>query len=155
VKIEEIERLIEIVAKSEIDSLELKAGGVEIRIRKERRAAGPPAPPARTSEAAAPRSAAAARSAPPPQPVEEEAGLHVVSASMVGTFFRSPSPGAPPFVEAGDTVRKGQVLCIIEAMKLMNELESDATGRIVKVYVEDGQPVEFGESLFAVQPASP
>jgi acetyl-CoA carboxylase biotin carboxyl carrier protein len=72
---------------------------------------------------------------------------------IVGTFYSSPAPNAPPFAQAGDTVQVGQVICIIEAMKLMNELEAEVTGKIVRTYVENGQPVEYGQSLFAIEPA--
>jgi acetyl-CoA carboxylase biotin carboxyl carrier protein len=86
-------------------------------------------------------------------PVEDaNAGLHILRSPMVGTFYSSPSPGAPPFVGAGDSVEKNQIVCIIEAMKLMNEIESDVTGTIVKSFVTNGQPVEFGQPLFAVRP---
>jgi acetyl-CoA carboxylase biotin carboxyl carrier protein len=149
VKIEEIERLIELVARNDIDSLELKTGGVEIRISKDRRwaaAAAPSVPHAPSPPAAAPPVPATAA-----EP-DEEAGLHLIRASMVGTFYRSPNPGAPPFVEVGDTVRKGQVLCILEAMKIMNEVECDVDGKVIRVYPEDRQPVEFGERLFALAP---
>ena len=157
-KIEEIERLIQLVAKSEIDSLELKAGGVEIRISKGRKAvvAAPPARPegpARRPSAPLPAQERPAPGPPAEASPEEEEGLHVIRSSMVGTFYRSPSPGAPAFVEVGDTVRRGQVLCILEAMKIMNELESEVAGQVARIYVEDGQPVEFGESLFALKPA--
>jgi acetyl-CoA carboxylase biotin carboxyl carrier protein len=157
-KIDEIQKLIELVSRNDIDSLELKTGGVEIRISKSRGVAGYPvlhapateaaaAPPARSPRPAAEREPEAADV--PPEEADEE-DLHVIYSSMVGTFYRSPAPGADPFVEIGDTVRKGQILCIIEAMKIMNEIESDATGRLARVYVEDGQPVEYGERLFAV-----
>ncbi len=79
--------------------------------------------------------------------------LHLVKSPIVGTFYECPSPGAGAFVKVGDQVTSGQVLCIIEAMKLMNEIESDATGEIVRRYVENGQPVEYGESLFAIRPS--
>jgi acetyl-CoA carboxylase biotin carboxyl carrier protein len=77
----------------------------------------------------------------------------VVKSPIVGTFYSSPSPSAPPFVKVGDEVQVGQPLCIIEAMKLMNEIESDAAGEIVRIYVENGQPVEYGQSLFAIKPS--
>ncbi len=86
-----------------------------------------------------------------PQP-EEEAGLHIVKSPIVGTFYESSSPGAQAFVKPGDQVEAGQVLCIIEAMKLMNEIESDAAGEIVKRFVVNGQPVEYGQQLFSVRP---
>ena len=94
--------------------------------------------------------------APPAEPqrplVDDEAGLHIVKSPIVGTFYESPSPGSPAFVKPGDTVEVGQVLCIVEAMKLMNEIESDAAGEIVKRFVTTGQPVEYGQKLFAVRP---
>ena len=83
-----------------------------------------------------------------------EIELAVVKSPIVGTFYRSPEPGAPPFVEVGATVKKGQVLCIIEAMKLMNEIDSEYDGEIVNVYVENGQPVQYGERLFAIRSRS-
>ncbi len=77
---------------------------------------------------------------------------HVIKSPLVGTFYRAPSPGAPPFVEEGDIVSKGQVLCIIEALKVMNEIESDVNGKVVKILVENGQPVEYGQELFYIEP---
>ena len=148
-KIEEIERLIELVSRNDIDSLELKSSGVEIRISKDRKGVMTAAPAVR---AEAPAPAPPAPAAPPePAAADEEEGLYVITASMVGTFFRSPNPGAPAFVEVGDVVRKGQVLCILEAMKIMNEVEADMAGRVARIYAEEGQPVEFGESLFALK----
>jgi acetyl-CoA carboxylase biotin carboxyl carrier protein len=82
---------------------------------------------------------------------EEEAGLHIITSPIVGTFYRSPNPESPSFVNVGDRVTKGKVLCIIEAMKLMNEIESDADGVITAIYPQNGQPVEYGEKLFAVK----
>lgn len=82
----------------------------------------------------------------------EEGKYHVIKSPLVGTFYRAPSPGAPPFVEVGDTVSKGQVLCIIEALKVMNEIESDIDGKVVKILVENGQPVEYGQELFYIEP---
>ena len=86
----------------------------------------------------------------PPSAVEED--LHQVKSPIVGTFYEAPSPGSLPFVKPGDQVAAGQVLCIIEAMKLMNEIESDASGEVVKVLVKNGQPVEYGQALFAIRP---
>jgi acetyl-CoA carboxylase biotin carboxyl carrier protein len=100
--------------------------------------------------------AAAAPAPPAPAPAAKEAppdeGLHIVRSPIVGTFYESPSPGSPPFVKAGDTVEAGQVLCIVEAMKLMNEIEADASGEIVKKLVANGQPIEYGQELFAIRP---
>jgi acetyl-CoA carboxylase biotin carboxyl carrier protein len=89
--------------------------------------------------------------APAAPPVDPDAGLHILKSPIVGTFFGSPSPGAPPFVSPGDRVEKGQVVCIVEAMKLMNEIESDAAGEIVKSYITNGQPIEFGQPLFSIR----
>jgi len=105
-------------------------------------AAGPPAAPVALSAAAAPAVAA---------PVDAHAGAHIVKSPIVGTFYDAPSPEAETFVKVGNHVSSGQVLCIIEAMKLMNEIESDAAGEIVKVFVKTGQPVEYGQALFAIK----
>lgn len=98
--------------------------------------------------------AAASPSAPAPEPpaAGEEAGLHIVKSPIVGTFYEAPSPGTPPFVKVGDQVEAGQVICIVEAMKLMNEIECDASGEVVKRMVTSGQPVEYGQPLFAIRP---
>ena len=95
---------------------------------------------------------AASAAAEQPPAEDSEAGLHIVKSPIVGTFYESPSPGSPAFVKIGDQVEVGQVLCIVEAMKLMNEIESDAAGEIVKRLVQNGQPVEYGQQLFAVRP---
>ena len=102
--------------------------------------------------AAAVAPAAAAPAAPPPAPVDPDAGMHVVKSPIVGTFYDAPSPGSEPFVKVGDRVEVGTVLCIVEAMKLMNEVESDAAGEVVRVMPAPGQPVEYGQALFAIKP---
>lgn len=94
---------------------------------------------------------AAAPAVPAPAAVDADAGLHIVKSPIVGTFYESPSPGASAFVEIGDKVQKGQVICIVEAMKLMNEIEADASGEVVKCLVSNGQPIEFGQPLFTVR----
>jgi acetyl-CoA carboxylase biotin carboxyl carrier protein len=101
-----------------------------------------------TASTAAPQASAPA--AAPPTPAEE--GLHLVKSPIVGTYYEAPSPGAPPFIKPGDHVTAGQVLCIVEAMKLMNEIESDVTGEVVKLLVANGQPVEYGQPLFSIRP---
>lgn len=115
---------------------------------------GVPAPVALAAaaqpSAAAPAAAAPAAAAPAAE-AGPEAGAHIVKSPIVGTFYDAPSPDADAFVKVGDHVRNGQVLCIVEAMKLMNEIESDAAGEIVKVYVKAGQPVEYGQALFAIK----
>jgi acetyl-CoA carboxylase biotin carboxyl carrier protein len=88
----------------------------------------------------------------PAQPAAAEEDLHLVKSPIVGTFYESPAPGAAPFVKPGDTVQAGQVLCIIEAMKLMNEIEADISGEVVKLIAVNGQPVEYGQPLFAIRP---
>jgi acetyl-CoA carboxylase biotin carboxyl carrier protein len=98
--------------------------------------------------------AAASTPAESAAPADENAGLHIVTSPIVGTFYESSAPGSPAFVSVGDQVDVGQVLCIVEAMKLMNEIESDAAGEIVKRFVNNGQPIEYGQQLFAVRPRS-
>ena len=89
-----------------------------------------------------------------PEPAADSTeGLFIIKSPIVGTFYASPSPSAPPFVKVGDTVQVGQVICIIEAMKLMNELEAEQAGQVVRTYAENGQPVEYGQPLFAIEPA--
>ena len=98
------------------------------------------------------QAAAAPVAAEASAPADEDAGLHIVKSPIVGTFYESPSPGSPPFVKPGDVVEAGQVLCIVEAMKLMNEIECDVAGEIVKRFVQNGQPIEYGQALFSVRP---
>ena len=116
-------------------------------------AAAPVVVPAVLPQAVAPVAQAAPQAAAeaPPAEAGPEAGAHIVKSPIVGTFYAAPSPDADPFVKLGDRVSSGQVLCIVEAMKLMNEIESDFAGEIVKVYVNSGQPVEYGQALFAIK----
>jgi acetyl-CoA carboxylase biotin carboxyl carrier protein len=100
---------------------------------------------------AVPSAVGSSEPAPAGEPASEEVDLAIVKSPIVGTFFRAAEPGAPPFASVGDLVKKGQVLCIIEAMKLMNEIDSEYEGEIVKVYVDNGQPVQYGERLFAIK----
>lgn len=100
------------------------------------------------------RAASESNAAPAPAAADEDEGLHIVKSPIVGTFYESPSPGTAAFVNVGDHVENGQVLCIVEAMKLMNEIESDAAGEVVKRFVNSGQPVEYGQRLFALRPRS-
>jgi acetyl-CoA carboxylase biotin carboxyl carrier protein len=162
----ELKEILQILEEKEITEFELEEEGMKLRIRKAAASSnhsaasgGPalvvhPAPPSPLNVAvavpAAPVSAPAA--APAPAPAEEEPGLATVKSPIVGTFYRAPDPGSPPFVNVGDRVRVGQVLCIIEAMKLMNEIEAEVAGEIVKVHHESGQPVQYGEPLFAIRP---
>jgi acetyl-CoA carboxylase biotin carboxyl carrier protein len=109
--------------------------------------------PAAPSVSPDPGAVPAVAAAPPPsREPEPEEELHMVRSPIVGTFYESPSPGSPPFVKSGDEVSVGQVLCIVEAMKLMNEIESDVAGEVVKKLVSNGQPIEYGQELFAIRP---
>jgi acetyl-CoA carboxylase biotin carboxyl carrier protein len=151
--IRKIKKLIELLEESGIAEIEIKEGEEAVRI--SRLPAGGvvahampqvlQAPPAAAAPAAA-AGAPAAAEAPKPKPNE-----HVITAPMVGTFYGSPSPGAKPFVEIGDEIKIGQVLCIIEAMKMMNQIEADKAGRIASVMASNGDPVEFGQPLFVVE----
>ena len=162
----ELKELIEFLKEQDIAEFELERGDVKVRIKR----SVPVAPaetrfvaiPATTAAAPEMTTAAAATTAPPAAPaaapkqsappLAAEDGLHTVHSPIVGTFYESPSPGSPPFVKAGDVVEVGQVLCIVEAMKLMNEIESDVAGEIVKRLVNNGQPVEYGHELFTIRP---
>jgi len=157
----ELKELIDFLIEKDISEFELERGDVKVRIKRGGETAAPviahalpmaampmAAPPAHAGQSAAapaPPSASAGTTA-----AEEE--LHTVKSPIVGTFYEAPGPGALPFVKPGDQVAAGQVLCIIEAMKLMNEIESDASGEVVKVLVSNGQPVEYGQPLFAIRP---
>jgi acetyl-CoA carboxylase biotin carboxyl carrier protein len=144
-----LKTLIELVESSGIAELEIQEG--EERVRITRAGASGPAPtavPVTLSPVMAPAPAAEAVAAAPSEPTEPEG--HQVKSPMVGTFYRSASPGAKPFVEVGDSVEVGDTLCIIEAMKLMNEIESDKSGVVKQVLAENGQPVEFGQPLVVI-----
>jgi acetyl-CoA carboxylase biotin carboxyl carrier protein len=150
---DEIKQILAMVREHELSEFELEHEGFKIRIKKD--SAPMVVSPAPVPVAAPINSSAipATTAAAPPPAVEDttEIEFAIVKSPIVGTFYRSPEPGAPPFAEVGDSVRNGQVLCIIEAMKLMNEIESEYDGEIVKVFVENGQPVQFGERLFAIK----
>jgi acetyl-CoA carboxylase biotin carboxyl carrier protein len=156
----ELKELIEFLIEKDIAEFELERGDVKVRIK---RGAEPVVHSAQDARYFA------VHSAPPPAPEqgtqpaipappvkdaapEPEAGLHMVHSPIVGTFYECPSPGSPPFVKVGDTVEVGQVLCIVEAMKLMNEIESDVAGEIVTKLISNGQPIEYGQDLFSIRP---
>ena len=151
----ELKDLIEFLIEKDITEFELERGDVKVRIRRGGESAAAPAHyvpmPAAPAAPGHPASASAAPAAAPAA-AAEEAGLHSVKSPIVGTYYESPSPGSPPFVKVGDAVEAGQVLCIIEAMKLMNEIESDVAGEIVKRLANNGQPVEYGQALFVIKP---
>jgi len=165
----EIRELIEFLIEKDIAEFELERGDVKLRVKRAGAQSAPQvvavaAPVPLTAAhvvptsptAAPPAQASLATQAPEvassPATADDESQWQIVKSPIVGTFYESPSPGAPPFVKAGDTVAVGQVLCIVEAMKLMNEIESDHSGTIVKSFVTNGQPVEYGQKLFAVKP---
>src|ERR1035441_11009070 len=152
----EIKELIELLVEKDITEFEIERGDVKLHIRRGGTAQAPQmvhvaapvsAPLAATvaTEAAKPTAVAASTEA------ADEANLHIVKSPIVGTFYEAASPGSPPFVAVGDSVKDGQVLCIIEAMKLMNEIEADAAGEIVKRFVSNGSPVEYGMPLFGIR----
>jgi acetyl-CoA carboxylase biotin carboxyl carrier protein len=154
----ELKELIEFLIEKDIAEFELERGDVKIKIKRAgehtivhspaepRFYAVPPAP----SPALAP--AIATPEPPPAAPAAPAEVFHGVKSPIVGTFYEAPSPGAPPFVKIGDVVEVGQVLCIVEAMKLLNEIESDVAGEIVKKLATNGQPIEYGQELFSVRP---
>ncbi|HMG85640.1 MAG TPA: acetyl-CoA carboxylase biotin carboxyl carrier protein [Terracidiphilus sp.] len=153
--IKDLQELIEFLKKYQVAEFDLERGDIKIRL-KFSQAVAPAAsvadlarlvaaaPPATASPAAQP-------AAVPAAPADPDAGLHIVKSPIVGTYYGSPSPGASPFVSPGDRVEKGQVICIVEAMKLMNEIEADASGEVVKCFISNGQPIEFGQPLFSIR----
>jgi acetyl-CoA carboxylase biotin carboxyl carrier protein len=157
-KFEEICELIRLVGSSGVSTVEVEHAGSRVRIEGPAHAAAAPvAPPA--AAVSAPQVASEASAAPPaaaPEPAAapvEQEELHSISSPIVGTFYRAPNPDADPYVKVGDFVEPGQTLCIVEAMKLMNEIESDVSGTVVRVLPENAQAVEYGENLFLVRPA--
>ena len=169
-RLKDIEKLIDLLVEREISEFEMEKDGFRIRIRRgESHGTAPvvsaqavlPLPVQTVIQAAPavappmpdPVPALGAREEPAESAAESTEGLYIIKSPIVGTFYRSASPNSEAFVQAGDVVRVGQVLCIIEAMKLMNEIESEVNGEVVRVYVENGQPVEYGQSLFAIKPS--
>lgn len=158
----ELKDLIEFLIEKDIAEFELERGDVKVKVIRSARTqvvtSMIPAP-VMSSIAMAPAPAsdvptsAGERPAPAPPTASRDEDLFIVKSPIVGTFYESPSPGAPPFFKVGDQVETGQILCIIEAMKLMNEIESDASGELVKRMVNNGQPVEYGQPLFAIRPS--
>jgi acetyl-CoA carboxylase biotin carboxyl carrier protein len=157
----ELKELIEFLVEKDITEFELERGDVKVRVKRgsetvivapEARMGPvpvtPSSPPVPTSVSTA---ASTVTTMPSAKDAAEESGLHIVKSPIVGTFYEAPSPGSPPFVKVGDQVEAGSALCIVEAMKLMNEIESDVAGEIVKQMVSNGQPVEYGQPLFAIR----
>ena len=145
---DEINRLIKLLEDKNLTEFELEVEGFKIKIARNAQGAASPAPqPAPTSSNSSANPGAAGLEARVSQ-----GQLHFVTSPMVGTFYRTPAPNAPPFVEIDEPVKKKQTLCIIEAMKLMNEIECDVDGTIKEIFIENGKPVEFGQKLFAILP---
>ena len=151
--IKEIRELIDMVADRGLGGLEIERSGFRLRIDGRPRVVAESAAAAPELPAADPAAASTPRAAPEPEPDADE-NVHVITSPIVGTFYRSPSPEADPFAQIGERISKGKILCIIESMKLMNEIESDVTGEVVAVYPRNGQPVEYGEKLFAIRLAA-
>lgn len=158
VNMEELRELIALLRENGLAELELENSGFRVRLRRESAAsessgyAPPPAPvPAPAASAPAPVHAPAHPGTQATTAAAQDQDLHIIPSPIVGTFYRSPSPTADPFVKIGSNVEPESVVCIIEAMKLMNEIQAEATGEVVKIYVENGQPVEYGQPLFGIR----
>jgi acetyl-CoA carboxylase biotin carboxyl carrier protein len=149
--IRKVKKLIELLEESDIAEIEIHEGEESVRISRNSSVVqsmfAAPAPVA-AAPVAAPAAAPAASVAAPARAAEPEG--HLIRSPMVGTFYRAPSPGAKPFVEEGQAVSSGETLCIIEAMKILNQIESDKSGKVVEILVENGQPVEYNEPLFVI-----
>jgi acetyl-CoA carboxylase biotin carboxyl carrier protein len=160
VDLPEVERVLEFMQKHGLEEFEYEREGFRIRLKKPSlplaATYAPPQPPDIVVASASPHASRAAAPAQAAPARESEAAhsedLHIVKSPIVGTFYTSASPGSEPFVAIGAKVESGQVLCIIEAMKLMNEIESDVAGEVVRIFVENGHPVEYGEALFGIRP---
>jgi len=151
---DELRRLVGLLEERNLSEFELEIEGLKVKISRN-------LPPAAPVPAAAPPAAEAPRMPEAPSPAqaagptpELATGHHLITSPMVGTFYRAPDPTSAPFVDIGDTVKKGQTLCIIEAMKLMNEIEADVDGTVSEIYLENAKPVEYGQKLFAILPQS-
>jgi acetyl-CoA carboxylase biotin carboxyl carrier protein len=159
--IKEVKDLIQEILQSDISDFELEHTGTKLRLRRglgQLQVSENPGLPGTTAPAAAPAMRAvhgeeSALTPTPPAPEEDaEAGLHIITSPIVGTYYHASSPTAAPYVKIGQHVQEGTVLCIVEAMKLMNEIPSDVAGEVVRTYVENGNPVEYGQKLFAIRP---
>jgi acetyl-CoA carboxylase biotin carboxyl carrier protein len=149
---DEIRKLVGLLEEKNLSVFELEVEGLKVKIARNSPPPAPAAAPAMAAAPGTPETAAAAEARA--QAIEAAKGHHLITSPMVGTFYRAPDPTSAPFVDIGDTVKKGQTLCIIEAMKLMNEIEADVDGTIVEIYAENAKPVEYGQKLFAILPAS-
>jgi acetyl-CoA carboxylase biotin carboxyl carrier protein len=155
INVDELKQILDLVRDHDLSELELESEGFKMRLRKGGSVVVQQVPPPMTDapgpQAAAPAVRSAPAAAAPAEEADVDMELAIVKSPIVGTFYRAPEPSAPPFVQPGDRVRKGQTLCIIEAMKMMNNIDSEYEGTVVKAFVENGQPVQFGERLFAIK----
>ncbi len=147
--LQEIKELLKLITESNIQEFELERAGIKIKIKKADSLHIQPTPLTTDLEEELPPETKPVEAPPPAE--EKTDNLYIVKSPIVGTFYRSPSPDAPPYIEEGEEVSTGKVLCIIEAMKVMNEIASEVDGRIVKIFVKNEQPVEYGEKLFAIK----
>lgn len=145
---EDVNKLVQLLKEHNLGEIEYEDERFKLKLKMPATVSAAVALPTPTVAASAP----AASNTPTRQEELIPDRSHKISSPFVGTFYRQPAPDAPPYVEVGQTVTKGQILCIVEAMKLMNEIESDRSGRVARIYVENGRPVEFGEALFAIEP---
>ena len=159
-ELKEIRQLIDLLTEREVAEFEMEKDGMRIRIMRQAPITAVPSnstgnPSWQPAEPVATPSPAPVPEVvtPAPEPEAPPENVHVLKSPIVGTFFAAPSPDAPPFVNVGDRVHVGQVLCIVEAMKLMNEIESEFAGEIVRIHVENGQPVEYGQPLYTIKPS--
>lgn len=152
---EQLHRLLEVLGESDIQEFRLEGDDFRLEIRRNLPGQTVVASAAATPvvAAVAPQAAAAETTSPPPAAASTRSDLQDITAPMVGTFYRAPAPGEPSFIEVGNRVNVGQPVCILEAMKLMNELESEVSGEVVEILVDNGTPVEFGQVLMRVKPA--
>ena len=154
---DEIKQILDMMQEHELVEFELERDNVKLRLRKHQGGQWTAAPVAHQVQYAPSPAAPAGQApaaAPALTPASDEVDFAIVKSPIVGTFYRAAEPGAKPYADVGETVKKGQVLCIIEAMKLMNEINADIDGEVVKCYVENGQAVQYGERLFAIKPAN-
>jgi acetyl-CoA carboxylase biotin carboxyl carrier protein len=163
-ELKDIQQLMDLLIEREVAEFEMEKDGMRIRIlRRDRAGTVSPAVTTASPSVAAPSNPSLHPASARPEETAVKAAeaeevaedVHVMKSPMVGTFYAAPAPDAPPFVGLGDLVEVGQVLCIVEAMKLMNEIESEVAGEIVRIHVENGQPVEYGQSLFSIKSSKP
>ena len=154
INLDDLNKILDMVRDHELAEFEFEQEGRRIRTKKDGQVVVHHAPVAAVAVPATAAAAPAPVKAPDAAPaLDVDTELAIVTSPIVGTFYRAPDPNSPPFVSPGDSVKKGQTLCIIEAMKMMNNIDSEYAGTLVKVYAENGQPVQFGERLFAIKRA--